>query len=113
MRGAVAFPDVSTVWELPEEMHGALTVDDNQAYAELEAQIGRGAGNIAATNFRYHTWLTEVLAGAARAMQLSLRSAWLLVEIWNNGTTLWQAPEGDQIATITPEGRIQVEHRAL
>ena len=88
-------------------------VDDSQAYAELEAQIGRGAGNIAATNFRHHTWLTELLASAARTMQVSLRSAWLLVEIWNNGTTVWQSPDGDQLATVPPEGEIQVEHRSL
>ncbi len=84
-------------------------MDDSQAFEELEAQIGRGAGNIAATNFQYHTWLTELLADAARAMQVSLRSAWLLAEIWSNGTTIWRSPEGDQRATVTSEGRIQVE----
>ena len=87
-------------------------MDDNQAYAELEAQIGRGAGNIAATNFHHHTWLTELLADAARAMQVSLHSAWLLAEIWNNGTTVWQSPQGDQVATVTPDGEIQVESGA-
>ena len=84
-------------------------MDDSQAYAELEAQTGRGAGNIAATNFQYYTWLTELLIDAARAMQLSLRSAWLLAEIWNNGTTVWRSPGGDQRATVTPEGEIEVE----
>ena len=88
-------------------------VDDSRAYDEIEAQVGRGAGNIAATNFGYHTWLTESLTSAARGMQVSLRSAWLLVEIWNNGTTVWQSPQGDQIATVTPEGEIQVESRAF
>lgn len=88
-------------------------MDESQAYKEVEAQIGRGAGNIAATNFRYHTWLTESLISAARAMQVSLRSAWLLVEIWNNGTTVWQSPAGDQLATVTPESEIQVERRAF
>ena len=83
-------------------------MDERLAYKELESQIGRGAGNIAATNFRYHTWLTELVASAARAMQVSLRSAWLLGEIWNNGTTVWQSPQGDQLATVTPEGEIQV-----
>lgn len=86
-------------------------MDDSRAYGEVEAQIGRAAGNIAATNFRYHTWLTETVACAARAMQLSLRSAWLLVEIWNNGTTVWQSHQGDQSATVTPECEIQVAPR--
>ena len=76
---------------------------DEQAYAELEAQIGRGAGNIAATNFCYHTWLTDIVADSARAMQVSLRSAWILAEIWNNGTTVWESPEGDKTLTVLPE----------
>jgi hypothetical protein len=95
------------------EAKGARTVDDSRAYQEIEAQIGRGAGNIAATNFLHHTWLTESLADAARAMQLSLRSAWLLVEIWNNGATVWHSPAGDRRAIVTPEGDIQVESTAL
>ncbi len=83
-------------------------MDEDRAYAELEAQIGRAAGNIAATNFRHHTWLTEIVTDAARAMQLSLRSAWFLAEIWNNGTTRWESPGGDQTATVTSEGEIHV-----
>ncbi len=88
-------------------------VDESAAYREVEAQIGRGAGNIAATNFRYQTWLTEMVASAARAMQVSLRSAWLLVEIWNNGTTVWQSPEGERAATVTSEHEIRVERRTF
>jgi hypothetical protein len=80
---------------------------DERGYEEIEAQVGRGAGNIAATNFRYHTWLTDIVAGSARAMQVSLRSAWTLVEIWNNGTTVWRAPQSDRTATVTPEGEIR------
>ena len=86
-------------------------MDDNRAYAEVEAQVGRAAGNIAATNFHHHTWSTETVACAARAMQVSLRSAWRLVEIWNNGTTVWQSPQGDRFATVTPEGEIGVGPR--
>jgi hypothetical protein len=83
-------------------------VNEDRAYREIEAQMGRGAGNIAATNFRYHTWLTECLTDAARAMQISLRSAWLLAEIWNNGATVWQSPDGDRYATVTSEGTIEI-----
>ena len=83
-------------------------MNDERAYDEIEAQIGRGAGNIAATNFCYHSWLTEVLTDAARAMQVSLRSGWLLAEIWNNGTSIWHSPEGDQTATVGSDGAIQI-----
>jgi hypothetical protein len=81
-------------------------MEDEQAYQELEAQIGRGAGNIAATNFGHQAWLTEAVTDAARAMQVSLRSAWLLAEIWNNGTTVWESPEGDETIMVTPTGEI-------
>ncbi len=78
-------------------------MDDENAYAEVEGQIGRAAGNIAATNFRFSCWLTEIVSDAARAMQVSLRSAWELTEIWNNGTTVWQSPDGDRTVTLPPE----------
>ena len=83
-------------------------MDDEQALHEIEAQIGRGAGNIAATNFRHHTYLTETLTEAALAVQQSLRSAWTLAETWNNGTTVWRSPAGDQTAVVTPDGEMQI-----
>lgn len=87
-------------------------MDDEQAYREIEAQIGRGAGNIAATNFHHHTHLTETLTEAALAVQQSLRSAWTLAEIWNNGTTVWHSPAGDQTAVVTPDGEMQISGTA-
>jgi hypothetical protein len=84
-------------------------MNNEQTYAEIEAQVGRGAGNIAATNFQHHSWLTEVVSDAARAMQLSLRSAWLLDEVWNNGTTVWVSPEGERRATVTAEGEVDID----
>ena len=83
-------------------------MDEEQALHEIEAQIGRGAGNIAATNFRHHSYLTEPLAEAALAVQQSLRSAWTLAEIWNNETTVWRSPAGDQTATVSPDGEMQI-----
>jgi hypothetical protein len=84
-------------------------MDDDLAYAEIQRQIGRAAGNIAATNLRYYTWLTDRVSNAARAMQVSLRSAWVLREIWNNGMTIWESPGGGETATVTPAGRIHVQ----
>ena len=81
-------------------------MDDERAYAEVEAQVGRGAGNIAATDFRYSCWLTEILSDAARTMQVSLRSAWVRAEIWNTGTTVWQSPDGDRTLSMTAEGEL-------
>jgi hypothetical protein len=83
------------------------TMDDERGYDEIEAQIGRAAGNIAATNFRHHVHLTEVVSDAARSVQTSLRSEWTLVEIWNNGMTIWQSPEGGQTVSVMPGGEMQ------
>ena len=87
-------------------------LQDHQAYQELEAQVGRGAGNIAATNFRHPTYLTDTLVEAALAMQQSLRSAWTLVELWNNGTTVWTSPGGARRATVSPDGQIRIDRIA-
>lgn len=83
--------------------------DDERAYDEIEAQIGRSAGHIAFTEFRHETYLTEILTDAAQAVWSSLRSTWTLLEIWNNGTTVWASPEGTEIATVTPEGDFQFQ----
>jgi hypothetical protein len=58
--------------------------------------------------FYYHAYHTEARAEAALAMQQSLRSAWILAETWNDGTTIWHSPAGDQAATVTPGGEIQI-----
>lgn len=82
---------------------------DDRAWAEIEAQIGRSAGHICFTSFRQESHLIDCLGRAAQAVWESLRSAWTLVEIWNNGSTIWQSPEGDQFVLVTPKGDIDVQ----
>jgi hypothetical protein len=83
-------------------------MDDEKAYREIQALVGQSAGHIAYYPFGYETYLSGVLVEAAQAMWESPRSAWMLVEIWNNGTTFWRSPDGSQTATVTPGGEIQV-----
>jgi hypothetical protein len=77
-------------------------VDDEQAYREIQALVGQSAGHIAYSPFGSETYLSGVLVEAAQAMWESLRSAWVLVEIWNNGTTVWRSPDGTETVTVTP-----------
>jgi hypothetical protein len=82
---------------------------DDRARAEIEAQIGRSAGHICFTNFRHESYLTGCLDRAAQAVWESLRSTWTLVDIWNNGSTIWQSTNRDELALVTPEGDIDLQ----
>jgi hypothetical protein len=84
-------------------------MDDEQAHSEIQALVGQSAGHIAYYSFGYETYPSEILVEAAQAMWESLRSPWTLVEIWNNGTTFWQAPDGTQTAMVTPTGEIRIQ----
>ena len=81
---------------------------DKQANHEVQALVGQSAGHIAYHSFRYETHLTVALIEAAQAMWESLRSPWTLVEVWNNGASVWRSPDGTETAIVTPAGEIQV-----
>lgn len=83
-------------------------MDQDQAYDEIERQIGRSAGHICFYEFHHENDLTETLSRSAFAVWESLRSAWTLVEVWNNGTTVWASPEGDETLTVPPKSDISV-----
>jgi len=82
--------------------------DPDRAYDEIEAQIGRSAGHISFHEFRHENHLTETLVQSARAVWESLRSAWILVEIWNNGATVWASPAGDETITMPPDSDLNL-----
>ena len=84
-------------------------MDVEQAHSEIRTLVGQSAGHIAYYSFGYETYLSGVLVEAAQAMWESLRSAWLLVEIWSSGTTFWRSPDGSETATVTPGGEIQIQ----
>ena len=76
-------------------------------YDELESLIGQSAGHIVFADLQGETHLTQAVVDAAEAMWQRLRSPWTLVEIWNNGTTVWRSPDGDQTVTVAPGGEIE------
>lgn len=83
-------------------------MDDDWVCGEVEALVGKSAGQICYHEFHHEGLLAEAIASAAHALWESLRSAWILIEVWNNGATFWRSPEGDETATVTPHGEIQV-----
>lgn len=83
-------------------------MEDEQAAREIQALVGQSAGHIAYYSFGHETYLSRVLVEAAQAMWESLRSPWMLVEVWNNGTTLWHSPDGTETALVTATGEIQM-----
>jgi hypothetical protein len=84
-------------------------MDDEQAYQEIEALVGQSAGHIAYRPLAFESYLSGVVVEAAQAMWESLRSHWMLVEVWNNGATFWRSPDGTETATLTPGGEIQIQ----
>ena len=84
-------------------------MDDGHAYRQIQTLVGQSAGHIAYHPFDDETYLSGVLVEAAQAMWESLRSSWMLVEVWNNGTTLWRSPDGNETALVTPGGEIQIQ----
>jgi len=84
-------------------------MDDEQGYLEIQALVGQSAGYIAYHSIGYETYLSGVVVEAAQAMWESLRSHWMLIEIWNNGTSFWRSPDGGETATVSPGGEIQIQ----
>jgi hypothetical protein len=88
---------------------GETGLDDQQALREIQALVGQSAGYIAYRPFACQTYLSDVLLEAAQAMWESFRSTWVLVEVWNNGATIWQAPDGTEAARVIPGGEIKIQ----
>ena len=84
-------------------------MDDQQAFREIQALVGQSAGHITYYPFACQTYLGDLLVEAAQAMWESFRSTWVLVEVWNNGATIWQAPDGTESARVTPDGEIKIQ----
>jgi hypothetical protein len=67
------------------------------------------AGEIAHADFAMGDPVLDSIVGAAVVVQESIRSPWLFVERWPDGTTVWREPEGAALAIVSPEGEIREE----
>ena len=77
---------------------------------DIEDLYGESAGKIAHSNLPEGDRVLDGVVEAACIMWERLMSAWLLQEVWNNGTTVWIAPDGDRRAIVSPRMAISFEY---
>lgn len=80
----------------------------------LKPLVGKSAGAICRTMelpfvppFRS---IIEAASKIAYDQDLYL-SAWLFTDQWMDGTTIWESEDGQQIALVFPDGRVQIEQQ--
>jgi hypothetical protein len=78
--------------------------------AGVDGLIGESAGRIAYSNLPAGGAAVDKVVEAACTMWERLMSAWLLEEVWNNGATVWIAPDGDRRAIVSPRMAISFEY---
>jgi hypothetical protein len=84
---------------------------DEQDLDTISALIGLSAGHICFGSFSPMGWLGETVSSAASVVWENIMSPWTLLEIWNNGTTIWGSPTGESRARVSPNGEIQILQR--
>ncbi len=84
---------------------------DDEMPDELRALVGQQAGWITMTlNLPYEPPYRDLI-DHARQMQTEFRSPWAFVTQWLDGTTVWRAPDGAEIAFLSADGVLRVERR--
>ena len=79
--------------------------------SELGKLVGKSAGAICHTlNLPYEPPYRSVIDAAAKIAYDEDRymSAWSFVTQWTDGTTIWRSEAEDEVATVGPEGSIQI-----
>jgi hypothetical protein len=83
-------------------------VGEDEMPEAVRALVGRQAGWITMTlNLPYEPPYRDLIDHAER-MQSSLRSPWTFVAQWLDGTTLWRAPDGSAVATVSPDSSLRI-----
>ncbi len=77
---------------------------DDTVPAGVESLLGTSAGKIWSTALAESDTRAQALSEAAEVMWESLCSAWVLLELWNNGATVWRSRDGDEAAFAAPDG---------
>jgi hypothetical protein len=116
--GARLTVDADGLWLCGDCRAGLVTApvggmaDEAEALpGELRALVGQQAGWIVSTLNLPYAPPYEGLIDHARQMQRGYRSPWAFVTQWLDGTTVWRAPDGAQVAYLDAEGGLRVEDR--
>ena len=87
---------------------------ESDDFEELRALIGKSAGAICySLNLPYEPPFLSVIDAASKiAYDEDLyMSAWSFVTEWRDGTTVWRAEDGSELAFVEPDGSIRVQRR--
>jgi len=79
---------------------------------ELKALVGKSAGAICRTlELPFEPPYRAVIEAASKiAYDLDqFMSAWLFVDLWLDGTTIWELETHQKIALVSSEGTVQIE----
>jgi hypothetical protein len=79
------------------------------AYEQARKLIGKSAGKICFQNIDDYDVHHQAVVQAAEKVWENMMSAWELVDVWEEGTTLWLSPGRDKQARVTRDGTIQIE----
>jgi hypothetical protein len=78
---------------------------------EIRALVGESAGAICFTlNLPYEPPYRTIIDAASKVWEMHM-SSWSFVTQLSDGTTVFRAPDGDAIATVTRDGCVQIERK--
>jgi hypothetical protein len=86
--------------------------DNSEMDIALQPLVGKSAGAICRTlELPVEPPYQAVIEAASKIAydQDQYMSAWLFVDLWLDGTTLWKSNTDQQIAVVSPDGTIQID----
>jgi len=86
--------------------------DNSDLDPELKPLVGKSAGAICRTlELPFEPPYQAVIEAASKIAydQDQYMSAWLFVDLWLDGTTIWEMETHQQIAVVSPNGTVQIE----
>lgn len=83
-----------------------LVEHHSELIPELQRLIGKQAGWITQTLNIPYVYPYTTIIDAADVLQDSLRSVYLLNQIWEDGTTVWRAIDGNELCLVTKDKEI-------
>ena len=78
-----------------------------------EDLIGKSAGEICYNDIEATDYVLRKVIEAAELVWEDYKSAWLLIDYWADGTTVWESPDEKYTATVSSDGNITSHKRLI
>jgi hypothetical protein len=85
--------------------------DDYDFPAELRPLLRKSAGTICMTMDLPRRSPFRQIVDDASVLQERNMGTWLFVTQWSDGSTIWHAPNGGEVAIVRYDGTIQIEKK--